>query len=94
MEFTNISMRSTQRQWCFAGSTRWTKPSLYSYLENHGLVRAKQREGGLTIDIGLRCGTLWSVPIVEEWENEAKVFAEMVGRAVHPVNCSVEAGRI
>jgi len=26
------------RQWCFAGSTRWTRPSLYSYFENDDLV--------------------------------------------------------
>jgi len=57
-------------------------------------VRANESDGGLSIDIGLRSGTLWSVPVAEEWEDEAMAFAEMVGRAVHAWDRSVEAGRI
>jgi len=57
-------------------------------------VRANRSAGGVTIDIGLRSGTLWSVPVSEAWEDEAKAFAEMVGHAAHAVSYSVEAGRI
>lgn len=53
-------------------------------------VRANQGDGGLILEIAMHSGALWSVPIAEAWEDEAKAFADT---AVHVLNCNVETGR-
>jgi len=57
-------------------------------------VRSNYVDGGLVIEIGLRSGALWSVPVAGKREDEAKAFTDMAGRAVDAKTCSAGMGRV
>ena len=56
-------------------------------------VRVNESQSGPAMEIGLRSGTVWRVPVAEAWQDAAKAFAGKVGCAVQAWNGSVEAGR-
>lgn len=56
-------------------------------------VRTNTLEGRPVLEVALRFGTSWIVPVAKQREEEANAFAESVGRTLHSSNHTIPAKR-